>query len=63
MLLIYCQMILIYIISKRLGHSKVSTTTNVYSYLTDEYKNRSNNQIKSVLDKLNSSTEKDTKIN
>ncbi|WP_156656556.1 tyrosine-type recombinase/integrase, partial [Fructilactobacillus florum] len=47
----------IYVISKRLGHSNISTTTNVYSYLIDEYKNRANDQIENILDKLNSSTE------
>ncbi|WP_413627720.1 tyrosine-type recombinase/integrase [Fructilactobacillus vespulae] len=53
----------IYIISKRLGHSTISTTTNTYSYLIDEYKNRSNEQIESILNDMNIYTNKDTKVN
>lgn len=40
----------IYVISKRLGHSKVSTTLDIYSYLIDEYKAKNDNLI---IDKLN----------
>lgn len=42
----------LYIISKRLGHSDISTTSRVYSYLIDEYKNRADNQIEGIVDKL-----------
>lgn len=48
----------IYVISKRLGHSNISTTTNVYSYLIDEYKTRTNDHIESVLNNLNGDTKK-----
>lgn len=52
----------IYIISKRLGHSNISTTTNVYSYLIDEYKTRSDDHIESILNNLKYE-KKDTSIN
>lgn len=39
----------LYIISKRLGHSDISTTSRVYSYLIDEYRTRSDNQIEKTL--------------
>ncbi len=42
----------LYIIAKRLGHSDISTTSRVYSYLIDEYKTRSDNKIESVIDEL-----------
>lgn len=42
----------LYIISKRLGHSDTSTTSRVYSYLIDEYKNRADNKIENIVDKL-----------
>lgn len=42
----------LYIISKRLGHSDISTTSRVYSYLIDEYKNRADNKIENIVDKL-----------
>ncbi|WP_253361780.1 hypothetical protein [Ligilactobacillus ubinensis] len=42
----------LYVISKRLGHSDISTTRRVYSYLIDEYKMRSDNMIENVLNKL-----------
>ncbi|EFK78946.1 hypothetical protein HMPREF9269_1677 [Ligilactobacillus salivarius ACS-116-V-Col5a] len=41
-----------YIISKRLGHSDISTTSRVYSYLIDEYKNRADNQISKFISNL-----------
>lgn len=44
----------LYIIAKRLGHSDITTTSRVYSYLIDEYKIQSDNQIESVLDQINS---------
>lgn len=53
----------IYVISKRLGHSNISTTTNTYSYLIDEYKNRSNNQIENILNDMNTNKKNDTKSN
>lgn len=43
----------IYAISKRLGHSNVSTTTRIYAYLVDEYKKKSDEKIVNALDKLN----------
>ena len=42
----------LYIIAKRLGHSDITTTSRVYSYLIDEYKVQSDNQIESILDNL-----------
>lgn len=41
----------IYAISKRLGHSDIRTTSNTYAYLIDEYKNKTDNQIISALEK------------
>lgn len=45
----------LYAISKRLGHSDMTTTAKRYSYLIDEYKERSDNQIEGYLNGLNSS--------
>lgn len=42
----------IYAISKRLGHSEISTTTNTYAYLIDEYKNKTDEEIINALEKL-----------
>ncbi|CUQ99446.1 phage integrase [Lactobacillus phage EV3] len=42
----------IYIISKRLGHSDIGTTTKKYAYLIDEYKNRANSEIVNILNNL-----------
>lgn len=42
----------LYIISKRLGHSDISTTSRVYSYLIDEYKNRADTQITGFISSL-----------
>lgn len=42
----------LYAISKRLGHSNISTTTNVYAYLIDEYKNETDKQIVTALSSL-----------
>lgn len=42
----------LYIISKRLGHSDVSMTSRVYSYLIDEYRQVSDLKILSSLDEL-----------
>nr|WP_263288804.1 hypothetical protein [Liquorilactobacillus hordei] len=42
----------LYIIAKRLGHSDIPTTSRVYSYLINEYKMRSNNQIETILNTL-----------
>ena len=47
----------IYIISKRLGHADVSTTTKVYSYLMDEYKAKNDQQIREELDNLSAHDE------
>ncbi|WP_263850556.1 site-specific integrase [Fructilactobacillus lindneri] len=48
----------IYIISKRLGHSDVGTTTRVYSYLIDEYLDRANDEIENSISKLITSKDK-----
>lgn len=42
----------IYAISKRLGHADLSTTTNVYAYLIDEYKEKNDDLIISKLEQL-----------
>lgn len=42
----------IYAISKRLGHSNIKTTANVYAYLIDEYKYKTDRQIVSALSQL-----------
>lgn len=42
----------IYAIAKRLGHSDVTTTTRVYSYLIDEYKTRTDNFIEQSLNRF-----------
>lgn len=42
----------IYAISKRLGHSNIKTTANIYAYLIDEYKNKTNRQIITALSEL-----------
>lgn len=42
----------LYAISKRLGHSDMTITAKKYAYLIDEYKQRSDNQIESLLDEL-----------
>lgn len=42
----------IYTISKRLGHSSVATTSNVYAYLIDEYKDQTDKQIASILEQI-----------
>lgn len=46
----------IYEISKRLGHSNMTTTAKTYSYLIDEYKQRSDDRIEDCLNTLNSTT-------
>lgn len=43
----------IYAISKRLGHSNISTTTKIYAYLIDEYKKKNDKKIVEALEKLN----------
>ena len=56
----------LYIISKRLGHSDISTTSRVYSYLIDEYKNRADNQISKFISNLYDNSDElypDDKIN
>lgn len=42
----------IYAISKRLGHSNVSTTLNVYSYLVDEYQKKNDEKIVKITENL-----------
>lgn len=42
----------IYAISKRLGHSNISTTTKIYAYLIDEYKKENDKKIVKTLDSL-----------
>lgn len=42
----------IYAISKRLGHSNITTTANTYAYLIDEYKAKTNRQIINALNAL-----------
>lgn len=44
----------IYAIAKRLGHSDITTTTRVYSYLIDEFKTRTDDLIAANLEKLKS---------
>ena len=39
-----------YAISRRLGHSDITTTINTYAYLIDEYKNKSDEDILKALD-------------
>lgn len=50
--LLYCGIDL-YAISKRLGHTDISTTSKIYSYLIDEHKAKSDNQIEGALNNLN----------
>ena len=47
----------IYIISKRLGHADVPTTTKIYSYLMDEKKKKNDQQIREELDNLSAHDE------
>lgn len=42
----------LYVISKRLGHSDISTTSRVYSYLIDEYRQKTDLKIMESLDKI-----------
>ncbi|GHC14657.1 hypothetical protein EFN35_08930 [Pediococcus parvulus] len=42
----------LYVISKRLGHSDLSTTSKIYAYLIDEFKARSDQKIEKELNKL-----------
>ncbi|GGI64209.1 tyrosine-type recombinase/integrase [Limosilactobacillus caviae] len=42
----------LYVISKRLGHNNISTTTDTYAYLIDEYRQKSNDKIISVLNQM-----------
>ncbi|PMB83502.1 hypothetical protein CK797_01535 [Limosilactobacillus pontis] len=42
----------IYTISKRLGHNSVATTSNVYAYLIDEYKNQTDKQIAIIMEQI-----------
>ncbi|KRL02492.1 tyrosine-type recombinase/integrase [Liquorilactobacillus capillatus] len=42
----------LYLISKRLGHSDMSTTSKVYAYLIEEHKAKLDQQIENSLDKI-----------
>ena len=42
----------IYAISKRLGHSNITTTANTYAYLIDEYRDQADKKIVNFLDTL-----------
>lgn len=42
----------IYAISKRLGHSNMTTTSNIYAYLIDEYKHKLDDEIERKLAQL-----------
>lgn len=42
----------LYAISKRLGHSNITTTANTYAYLIDEYKNKTDEKIVQALQSL-----------
>lgn len=42
----------LYAISKRLGHSNITTTANTYAYLIDEYKDKTDKRIVKALSKL-----------
>lgn len=42
----------LYAISKRLGHSNTATTSKIYAYLIDEYKDKTDQQIVSALDNI-----------
>lgn len=42
----------LYTISKRLGHSNISTTANIYAYLVDEYKNKQNDKIAHIMNEI-----------
>lgn len=46
------QGISIYAISKRLGHSNISTTTNTYAYLLDEYRVKQDDRLESSFNRL-----------
>lgn len=50
--LLLSQGIDIYAISKRLGHSNITTTANTYAYLIDEYKDKTDQQIVDALSNL-----------
>lgn len=42
----------IYTISKRLGHSNTTTTSQIYAYLLDEYRNKTDKEIIHIMDNL-----------
>ncbi|WP_165844397.1 tyrosine-type recombinase/integrase [Limosilactobacillus fermentum] len=50
--LLLSQGIDLYAISKRLGHSNMTTTSNTYAYLIDEYKDKTDEQIVEALKTL-----------
>lgn len=43
----------LYVIAKRLGHADISTTSRIYSYLIDEFREKTDNQIEMILDEAN----------
>lgn len=50
----------IYAISKRLGHSDITTTTRKYAYMLEELKSKSDSHIEQILDELD--TKKGTEL-
>lgn len=52
MMAVLSQGVDIYAISKRLSHSDLSTTTDIYAYLIDEYKEKNDATIVSKLNDL-----------
>lgn len=50
----------LYIISKRLGHADITTTSRVYSYLIDEYRIKADDQIEEILDQISPQQAPDT---
>ncbi|WP_338231006.1 site-specific integrase [Lactiplantibacillus paraxiangfangensis] len=53
----------LYVISKRLGHSEMGTTSNIYAYLIEEYKARYDDHIDDSLENLTLTSTKKRKIN
>lgn len=64
MWLIYYHKALIFtLLVIRLGHSDIGITTRVYSYLIDEYTQKSDDKIDQSINKLIQTKKNDTKIN
>ena len=51
----------LYIIAKRLGHADITTTSKVYSYLIDEYRVRSDDEIEKILNNVDSEVKLESK--